>query len=135
MEKSAHMLGLGYDAVVKVPVDSKMKMDIAALKVLIEKDKASGNIPFCVVATVGTTDYGSIDPIKEIALICAENGMWFHCDAAYGSGAVMSEKYAQRIEGINLADSVTVDFHKMFMMPISCSCVHIKDKNTLFQRT
>lgn len=129
MEKSAHMLGLGYDAVVKVPVDSKMKMDIAALKVLIEKDKASGNIPFCVVATVGTTDYGSIDPIKEIALICAENGMWFHCDAAYGSGAVMSEKYAQRIEGINLADSVTVDFHKMFMMPISCSCVLIKDKN------
>lgn len=129
MEKSAHMLGLGYDAVVKVPVDEKMRMDISALKSLVEKDKAQGNIPFCVVATVGTTDYGSIDPLKKIAAICADSGMWFHCDAAYGSGAVMSKKYAGRIDGISLADSITVDFHKMFMMPISCSCVLIKDNN------
>lgn len=127
MEKSAHMLGLGYDAVVKVPVDNKMKMDINALKSLIQKDKDEGNIPFCVVATVGTTDYGSIDPIDEIASICSTEGIWFHCDAAYGSGAIMSKKYSPRIAGLEKADSITVDFHKMFMMPISCSCVLIKD--------
>lgn len=127
MEKSAHMLGLGYDAVVKVPVDSRMKMDMNALKSLIEKDKAQGNIPFLVVATVGTTDYGSIDPINEIAAVCQENGMWFHCDAAYGSGAIMSDKYRCRIAGLEKADSITVDFHKMFMMPISCSASLIKD--------
>ena len=127
MEKSAHMLGLGYDSVVKVPVDDRMKMDMNALKSLIEKDKKDGNLPFCVVATVGTTDYGSIDPINEIAEICKANGMWFHCDAAYGSGAVMSDKYRCRIAGLEKADSITVDFHKMFMMPISCSCSLIKD--------
>ncbi|WP_318721175.1 aspartate aminotransferase family protein [Treponema sp.] len=127
MEKSTHMLGLGYDAVVKVPVDSRQKMDIAALKDLIARDKAAGNIPFCIVATVGTTDYGSIDPINEIADICKAEGIWFHCDAAYGSGAIMSDKYRARIAGLNKADSITVDFHKMFMMPISCSCSLIKD--------
>lgn len=127
MEKSTHMLGLGYDAVVKVPVDDRQKMDIAALKELIARDKVEGNLPFCVVATVGTTDYGSIDPIEEIADICKDEGMWFHCDAAYGSGAIMSDKYRSRIAGLSKADSITVDFHKMFMMPISCSCVLIKD--------
>ena len=130
MEKSAHMLGLGYDSVVKVPVDDRMKMDMNALKSLIEKDKKDGNLPFCVVATVGTTDYGSIDPINEIAEICKANGMWFHCDAAYGSGAVMSDKYRCRIVGLEKADSITVDFHKMFMMPISCSCSLIKDASS-----
>lgn len=127
MEKSTHLLGLGYDAVVKVPVDKKMKMDINALKSLIEQDKKANNIPFCVVATIGTTDYGSIDPISEIAEICQENGIWFHCDAAYASGAIMSAKYKNRIDGLSKADSITVDFHKMFMMPISCSCSLIKN--------
>lgn len=127
MEKSTHMLGLGYDAVVKVPVDERQKMDVAALKSLIEQDKKAGNLPFCVSATVGTTDYGSIDPINEIADICKAEGIWFHCDAAYGSGAIMSDKYRERIAGLNHADSITVDFHKMFMMPISCSCSLIKD--------
>lgn len=127
MEKSTHMLGLGYDAVVKVPVDERQKMNVNALKELIEKDIASGNIPFCVVATVGTTDYGSIDPIHQIADIAEKYDIWFHCDAAYGSGAIMSDKYRPRIAGLNRADSITVDFHKMFMMPISASCSLIKD--------
>lgn len=126
MEKTCHIMGLGYEAVVKVPVDSRQKMDLAALKSLIEKDKAAGNIPFCVVATVGTTDFGSIDPINEIAALCAENGMWCHADAAYGSAAVLSDKYRCRIAGIEKVDSVTVDFHKMFFLPVSCSAVLIK---------
>lgn len=127
MEKSTHMLGLGYDAVVKVPVDERQKMDVDALEKLIEKDIADGNIPFCVVATVGTTDYGSIDPIEKIADLAEKYDIWFHCDAAYGSGAIMSDKYRSRIAGLNRADSITVDFHKMFMMPISASCSLIKD--------
>ena len=129
MEKSAHILGLGYQSVVKVPVDSRKKIDMAALRSLIEEDKKAGNIPFLVVATAGTTDFGSIDPIAEISQLAKENNLWVHADAAYGSGVIMSDKYADRVAGLKLCDSITVDFHKMFVMPISCSAVLIKDGN------
>ena len=127
MEKGAHLLGLGYDAVVKVPVDDKQKMDACALEKLIGQDLENGNLPFCVVATIGTTDYGSIDPMNEISSVCQKYGLWLHADAAYGSAVILSSKYAQRVAGFNLCDSITVDFHKMFLLPISCSAVLLKD--------
>lgn len=127
MEKGAHLLGLGYDAVVKVPVDDKQKIDACALEKLIEQDLENGNLPFCVVATIGTTDYGSIDPMNEISSVCQKYGLWLHADAAYGSAVILSSKYAQRVVGFNLCDSITVDFHKMFLLPISCSAVLLKD--------
>lgn len=127
MEKGAHLLGLGYDAVVKVPVDDKQKIDACALEKLIGQDLENGNLPFCVVATIGTTDYGSIDPMNEISSVCQKYGLWLHADAAYGSAVILSSKYAQRVAGFNLCDSITVDFHKMFLLPISCSAVLLKD--------
>lgn len=127
MEKSAHILGLGYQSVVKVPVDSRKKMDINALNQLIQKDIDQGNIPFLIVATVGTTDFGSIDDIKILHEIAQKNHMWLHADAAYGSGVIMSKKYTSRVDGLALCDSITVDFHKMFLMPISCSAVLVKN--------
>lgn len=127
MEKGAHLLGLGYDAVVKVPVDDKQKMDACALEKLIGQDLENGNLPFCVVATIGTTDYGSIDPMSEISSVCQKYGLWLHADAAYGSAVILSSKYAQRVAGFNLCDSITVDFHKMFLLPISCSAVLLRD--------
>lgn len=130
MEKSAHILGLGYQSVVKVPVDKNKKMDMQALKQLIEKDIQDGNIPFLAVATIGTTDFGSIDNVKEMSELCKKHNMWLHADAAYGSGVILSEEYKHRLEGINLCDSITVDFHKMFLLPISCSAVLVKDGST-----
>ncbi len=127
MEKSAHILGLGHKSVVKVPVDSKKRMDTEALSSIIREDVKNGNIPFLAVATVGTTDFGSIDPIAKISSICSEYGMWLHADAAYGSGVVLSKKYTERVSALNLCDSITVDFHKMFLLPISCSAVLVKD--------
>lgn len=129
MEKSAHILGLGYESVVKVPVNSKKQMDIEVLKELIKKDVENGNIPFLTVATIGTTDFGSIDSVNEIFEICKKHNMWLHADAAYGSGVILSEKYCSKVKNLNLCDSITVDFHKMFLLPISCSCVLIKDKS------
>ena len=130
MEKSCHIMGLGYKSVVKVPVDSRKKMDVAALRSLIEADLKAGNIPFLIVATVGTTDFGSIDPLEELSALAKEHNMWLHADAAYGSGVIMSEKYRSRVAGLSLCDSITVDFHKMFLMPISCSAVLVKDATT-----
>lgn len=128
MEKTAHLLGLGYEAVVKVPVDSQKRMDFNALTSLIQKDVECGNIPFLVVATIGTTDFGSIDPVEKISSLCKKYNMWLHADAAYGSGLILSNKYSEKLKPLSLCDSITVDFHKMFLLPISCSALLIKDK-------
>ena len=130
MEKSCHIMGLGYKSVVKVPVDERKRMDLSALRSLIEADLKAGNIPFLIAGTVGTTDFGSIDPLEELSKIAREHNMWLHADAAYGSGVIMSEKYRDRVSALKLCDSITVDFHKMFLMPISCSAVLLKDGST-----
>lgn len=126
MEKTAHILGLGYESVVKVPVDENKRMNFGALNYLVQKDIAAGNIPFLVVATIGTTDFGSIDPVEQISALCSHYNMWLHADAAYGSGLIMSEKYSCKVKNLYLCDSITVDFHKMFLQPISCSALLVK---------
>lgn len=127
MEKTAHIMGMGYESVVKVPVDDRQKMDAEKLEALIEADVKAGNIPYCIVATIGTTDFGSIDPVNKLSALAEKYGMWLHADAAYGSGVIMSQKYKDRIAGLEKCDSITVDFHKMFLLPISCSAVLVKD--------
>ncbi len=131
MDKSAHILGLGYDAVRKIPVDSKYRVDIAAFGRMLEEDTKTGLLPFAAVATIGTTDFGSIDDISAMHALCSHYHMHLHADAAYGSAAVMSSKYRSRLGDLSLADSITVDFHKMFLLPISCSAVLVKDKSLL----
>ena len=127
MEKSCHLLGLGYSAVQKVPVRADKKMDTDALRRMVASDSAAGRLPFCVVATIGTTDYGSIDDVAEIRQIADEFGLWLHADAAYGGGLVMSRQYRKRMGDLSLCDSITVDFHKMFLLPVSCSAILVKD--------
>ncbi len=131
MEKSAHLLGLGYDAVRKVPVDKECRMDSKALASMIEADKREGLLPFCVVATIGTTDYGSIDNIAALSEICEREQLYLHADAAYGSGAQLSDTYCSRLGNLGLCDSITVDFHKMFLLPISCGALLVKDARDL----
>ncbi|MBK5201136.1 MAG: aspartate aminotransferase family protein [Spirochaetaceae bacterium] len=127
MEKSAHLLGLGYKAVRKVPVDLNGIMDINILEMMIESDLANDCLPFCVVATLGTTDYGSIDNLDKISILCKKFGLWLHADAAYGSGLIVSSKYKKRLGNISLCDSITIDFHKMFLLPISCGLFLVKE--------
>lgn len=131
MDKSAHILGLGYDAVRKIPVDSKYRVDTAAFEKMLEEDTKAGLLPFAAVATIGTTDFGSIDDISAMSALCSCYHMHLHADAAYGSAAVMSRKYRSRLGDLSLADSITVDFHKMFLLPISCSAILVKDKSLL----
>ncbi len=131
MDKSAHILGLGYDGVRKIPVDSKYRVDIAAFERMLEEDTKAGLLPFAAVATIGTTDFGSIDDIAAMRILCTRYHMHLHADAAYGSAAVMSSRYRERLGDLSLADSITVDFHKMFLLPISCSAVLVKDRTLL----
>ncbi|CAM5562908.1 Lysine decarboxylase DesA OS=Streptomyces tendae OX=1932 GN=desA PE=3 SV=1 [Streptomyces tendae] len=128
VRKSAKLLGLGPDAVVSVPVDRDKRMRTVALARELERCAADGLVPMAVVATGGTTDFGSIDPLPEIAGLCEQYGVWLHVDAAYGCGLLASLKYRDRIDGIERADSVTVDYHKSFFQPVSSSAVLVRTR-------
>ncbi|MEU2335505.1 lysine decarboxylase DesA [Streptomyces sp. NPDC013172] len=135
VQKSAKLLGLGQDAVVPVPVGHDKRMRSVALARELERCLGDGLVPMAVVATAGTTDFGSIDPLPEIAELCAQYGVWMHVDAAYGCGLLASLKHRDRIAGIERADSVTVDYHKSFFQPVSSSAVLVRDATTLRHAT
>ena len=131
VDKASHILGLGYDAVRKIPVDPECRIIVSEFRKMVEEDVAAGLYPFCAVATFGTTDFGSIDDAAGMREVCDRYGMHLHADAAYGSALIMSAKHRSKISGIALCDSVTIDFHKMFLLPISCSAVILKDGKRL----
>ncbi|MFE2581683.1 lysine decarboxylase DesA [Streptomyces sp. NPDC059378] len=135
VRKSAKLLGLSADAVVSIPVDHDRRMQTVALAHELERCRRDGLVPMAVVATGGTTDFGSIDPLPEIAELCRQYGVWMHVDAAYGCGLLASVKYRDRIDGIERADSVTVDYHKSFFQPVSSSAVLVRDAATLRHAT
>ncbi|KAA1398260.1 aspartate aminotransferase family protein [Aeromicrobium ginsengisoli] len=126
VQKSANVLGLGLDAVVTIPTDERRRMDPWLLDQEIARVRAAGLIPMAVVATAGTTDFGSIDPLNRVADVCAEHGVWLHVDAAYGGGLLVSTRRRHLIDGIERADSVTIDFHKTFFQPVSSSAVIVR---------
>ncbi|MFF8590672.1 lysine decarboxylase DesA [Streptomyces sp. NPDC015220] len=135
VRKSAKLLGLGPESVVSVPVDQDRRMRAVALAHELERCRRSGLVPMAVVATAGTTDFGSIDPLPEIAELCAQYGAWMHVDAAYGGGLLVSPTRRSLLAGIERADSVTVDYHKSFFQPVSSSALLVRDADTLRHAT
>jgi L-2,4-diaminobutyrate decarboxylase len=135
VRKSAKLLGLGPESVVPVPVDHHQRMRTVALARELERCRREGLVPMAVVATAGTTDFGSIDPLPEIAELCARYGTWLHVDAAYGCGLLVSPTRRHLLTGIERADSVTVDYHKSFFQPVSSSALLVRDTSTLRHAT
>lgn len=131
IQKAAALLGLGFDSVISVPVDDDFRMDTEKLRLAVGQCAANGEIPIAVVATMGTTDFGSIDPIADIKPVCDTYNLWLHADAAYGCGLLTSPKYRRMIEDIHLADSVTVDYHKSFLQPVACGAFFSKNSADL----
>lgn len=129
------MLGLGYEAVIAVPVDRNRRMDTSVLALELESCVREGLFPMAVVATAGTTDFGSIDPLPEIARLTAEHSTWMHVDAAYGCGLLVSPTRRHLLDGIEHANSVTVDYHKSFFQPVSSSAMLVRDRDTLKHAT
>ncbi|MFY0406760.1 pyridoxal phosphate-dependent decarboxylase family protein [Solicola sp. PLA-1-18] len=127
----ARTLGLGEDAVVPVACDERRRMRPDALAEALAACRADGLVPMAVVATAGTTDFGSIDPMPEIAELCRRDGVWMHVDAAFGGGLLCSTTRRHLLDGIEHADSVTVDFHKTFFQPVSSSAVLVRNGSTL----
>ncbi|MFE2507716.1 pyridoxal phosphate-dependent decarboxylase family protein [Streptomyces naganishii] len=135
VRKSAKLLGLGPEAVIAVPVDQDRRMRTLALARELERCRREGLVPMAVVATAGTTDFGSIDPLPEVAGLCDRFGAWMHVDAAYGCGLLVSPTRRHLLDGIERADSVTVDYHKSFFQPVSSSALLVRDGATLRHAT
>ncbi|WP_322972900.1 pyridoxal phosphate-dependent decarboxylase family protein [Streptantibioticus cattleyicolor] len=135
VRKSAKLLGLGEDSVIEVECDADRRMRPDALARELRRCAERDLVPMAVVATAGTTDFGSIDPLPRIADLCARYGAWFHVDAAYGCGLLVSRTRRHLLDGVERADSVTVDFHKSFFQPVSSSAVLVRDRATLRHAT
>lgn len=127
VEKAASQLGLGTDAVVRVAVDERFRMRPAALRDFLDSTHAAGLLPLAIVATAGTTDFGSVDPLPELACQAHAAGAWLHVDAAYGGALLFSNQHRAKLKGIEAGDSLGIDFHKLFWQPIPCSAFLLRD--------
>ncbi len=131
--KAARTIGIGSDSVKSIGVAQNLRIDLAKLEAEIIKDKERGYKPFMVVATAGTTGSGAIDDITEIADLSEEYDLWMHVDGAYGAAVIVSDRHKSLLHGIHRADSVTMDFHKWFSVPMGGSSFITRDPKILFQ--
>lgn len=135
VHKAARVLGLGRDALIPVGVDEQWQLRPDLLARQLSRCQARGEPVVAVVATAGTTDFGSIDPLPQIAELCEQLGVWLHVDAAYGCGLLVSPTRRHLLAGVERADSVTLDFHKAFSQPISSSALMVRDGSAMRHAT
>jgi aromatic-L-amino-acid decarboxylase len=121
------LAGFGSDALRLVPIDAASRLDVAALRAMIARDRAAELEPFLVIGSAGTVDVGAIDDLPAIAETCREEGLWFHIDGAYGALGMLSPDIAPRLDGIGAADSIAFDFHKWGQVPYDAGFLLVRD--------
>jgi len=131
--KAIRVLGFKKEQVRIIPTDLEFKMAINKLKNAIAKDRLEGLQPFCIIASAGTTNTGTVDPLNEIAAICKTEKLWFHIDGAYGGAAILSKKGSQLLKGIEKADSLAIDPHKWLFQPYEMGCLIVRNHKWLSQ--
>jgi len=129
VDRAADMLGLGRQALRRIPVDRDLRMIPAELSRAIERDLAKGIRPIAAVASAGTVGTGAVDPLRDIADVCARHGLWFHVDGAYGGPAILAPDLAPLFAGIERADSIAFDPHKWLYTAHSGGCVLYRDRD------
>jgi len=129
--KAIRVLGFKKEQIRIIPTDSELKFSVNKLKNCIAKDRLEGLYPFCLIATAGTTNTGTVDPLVELGKICKKEDIWFHIDGAYGGAAILSQKGKQAMKGIEKADSLTVDPHKWFFQPYEMGCLLVRNHKNL----
>ncbi|MCA1375085.1 MULTISPECIES: aspartate aminotransferase family protein [unclassified Bradyrhizobium] len=127
ISRAIDIAGFGTGALRKIAVDADHRIDVAALRAQIAVDREVGFKPFLVVASAGTVDIGAIDDLRAIAALCREEGMWFHVDGAFGALAILSPELAPLLGGIELADSIALDFHKWGQVPYDAGFLLVRD--------
>jgi glutamate/tyrosine decarboxylase-like PLP-dependent enzyme len=128
--KAAGILGLGHQSVRLIKTDDRFRVDAAALRAAIDRDREEGLQPFCVVGSAGTAATGAVDPLDELGAIARDYDLWFHVDGAYGAPAAMIAEQKQMFAGMAMADSVSLDPHKWLYTPVDCGCLLFRDAAT-----
>ena len=131
IDKSVDAIGLGRDNLRTLPTDDKFELQIYALEEAIAKDKLEGIKPLCIIGLAGTTNLGAVDHLQALHKIAVREECWFHVDAAYGGGMLLSHKNKKLLKGLHVADSVTIDPHKWFYAPLDCGAILVKDHDRL----
>ena len=131
IEKAVIALGLGQRGLRKIPADSEFRMDVRALEAAIEEDVSHGYLPFCIVATVGTTSTSSIDPVREMIPIGEKYAMWLHVDAAYAGSAAVVPELRHILAGCERADSIVTNPHKWLFTPFDLSVLYCRHMDLL----
>jgi L-2,4-diaminobutyrate decarboxylase len=133
VRRSAQVLGLGGRSVITVPVDARFRMDPAALAAALDRLAGEDRRVMAVVASAGSTATGAIDPLEDIAGICRARGVWLHVDGAHGGAHLLSERLRPSLRGVERADSLVVDAHKMMLMPALATLVLFRDGGRSFE--
>lgn len=131
--KAIRISGLAEAQVRYVPMDTRYRMQAEALREMVAEDVANGLKPFLVVASIGTTDTGAVDPVGAIADICETHDLWLHVDAAYGGFFLLAEETAPLLKAIHRADSIVLDPHKGLFLAYGLGTLLVKDQNALYQ--
>ncbi len=125
--KGVEVIGIGSDNFRRVPVDADYRIRIDELKRMLVEDRAAGYHPFCIVGNAGTVNTGAIDPLQDLATIARENNLWLHIDGAFGAIPNLLPEFADRLKGMELADSLSFDFHKWMYINYEAACVLVRD--------
>lgn len=131
LSKGLRVIGFRGDQRRTIATDNALRLSLPALAAAIAADRAAGLNPFCVVANAGTTNTGAVDPLPELAALCAREGLWLHVDGAYGAAAVITERGRAALRGLELADSITLDPHKWLFQPYEVGCLLVRDARHL----
>jgi aromatic-L-amino-acid decarboxylase len=131
LQKGADICGLGIESFHAVDVDTVGAMRIESLREQISEDRKNGLQPAVVIGTAGSVSTGAIDPLREIAELCANESLWFHVDGAYGAPAAMLDGAPADLRAIERADSVAIDPHKWLYAPLEAGCALVRDANVL----
>jgi aromatic-L-amino-acid decarboxylase len=131
IEKSVITLGLGQRSLRKIPTDAEFRMDADALARAVEEDRREGYLPFCAVATVGTTSTTSVDPVSQIADVCEQHQLWLHVDAAYAGSAAVVPEFRSLLAGCERADSLVLNPHKWLFTPFDLSVLYCRRMDVL----
>ena len=133
VNKAANLAGFSKRNIHILPSDEKFRIVPEALEAQILEDHAAGLQPFMVVASAGTTNTGSIDPLEPLADISERHGLWYHVDAAYGGAFLLTGRGRERLRGMHRADSVTLDPHKGLFLPYGTGSILVKDRDALVE--
>ncbi|HEU0298656.1 MAG TPA: pyridoxal-dependent decarboxylase [Longimicrobium sp.] len=130
-QKAVELLGIGSEGLRTVPGDAALRMRADALDAMLGEDAAAGRIPMAVVASAGTVNTGAIDPLDEIADVCARHGVWLHVDGAYGAPAILLDEFRPALRALARADSVAIDPHKWMYVPVDAGLVLVRDAQAM----